>query len=85
MNRESLLKQKEKIEKQLAELDKLSRPRMLLDDEIHWNDLKAMVTNIMDDYEDQGYSKDEEHYIYECVMTTLYGPDVFKWINKNKS
>jgi hypothetical protein len=79
--RQELLKQKEKIEKQLIELDEYSRPQMLSDDELDWSNLKAMMINIMADYEDEGRALDPEYYIYECVMKTLYGPDVFKWIN----
>ena len=26
-------------------------------------------------------SKDAEHFIFETVMKTLYGPDIFDWIN----
>jgi hypothetical protein len=26
--------------------------------------------------------EDINHYAYEAAMTCLYGPDVFKWINK---
>lgn len=31
----------------------------------------------------EGYTpKDAEHYMFEEVMKTFYGPDVFDWINE---
>ena len=32
----------------------------------------------MDEYEPKNY----QHYIYEAAIEAVYGPDVWKWINK---
>ena len=33
--------------------------------------------------ETEGFVDDDSaHYIYEAAMIALYGPDIFKWINK---
>lgn len=33
-------------------------------------------------YENNRESKDARHYMFEEVMKTLYGPDIFYWINE---
>ena len=37
---------------------------------------------VMNDYERDGRSKDNGHYIYEEAMQAVYGDNVFEWINQ---
>lgn len=45
----------------------------------------AVLHKLLDDYMETLVENDEMrdgiNYIYECVMTTFYGRDVFDWIN----
>ena len=47
----------------------------------------AVLNNLLDNYMkslvDNEEMKDGVHWIYECVMTTFYGSDIFNWINKH--
>jgi len=46
-------------------------------------DLKAVAQEYLDDIKENGRpSKDSKNYIFESVMKTFYGPDIFSWINE---
>ncbi len=84
MNRkQQLLLQKEAIEKELAKISDIGniKPAMILNRD--YTKLENMVESVMKEIEEDDYNEDNDHYIYECVMETFYGPDVWKWINNN--
>ncbi len=65
----------------------MEKPKQLSEKEIDLSELKGICNEyidfINDDdnyYEDNDYS----HYIFEKTMTTIFGEDVFDWINKRQ-
>jgi hypothetical protein len=58
-------------------------PKQLEDEDVDLTKLRSITEEFL------GYLhvnnreiKDGTHYIYEEVMKTLYGPDIFYWINE---
>lgn len=85
MDKKELQKKKQELERDLKQvnqkLEKLSEPVMIQLGSIDLTSLIKILQNVMKDYKEEGRSKDDTHYIYESVMTTFYGPNVFDWIN----
>ena len=47
-----------------------------------FTNLRKMCQDYIDGLANDGYVDDDlDHYIFETAMTTLYGDDVWKWIN----
>jgi len=42
----------------------------------------ALAKDTIKDIDNGNFPKDMKHYIYEDVMTAIFGKDIFKWINK---
>lgn len=64
----------------------LSVPQPLEDSEIDLSSLKRTCVDHVNAINEQGEDNDDvEHYIYEEAMTTIFGPDIFTWINKKTS
>lgn len=48
-----------------------------------WNKLKNFVVSQVEEIsKPDGYSKDFEHYVFEEVMSTLYGKGFWDWFNE---
>ena len=48
-----------------------------------WKPVLKMAADHMKAIESNGREdEDFDHYLYEAAMTAIYGPNVFKWINK---
>lgn len=57
------------------------RPRPLTSIEIQ--NLIEVCDAHVEELDKNGYADDDSsHYIYEAAMTAIYGPNIFKWINK---
>jgi hypothetical protein len=51
---------------------------------IDWHELVELAKKNVDHVCEYGYEiKDIQHWAYECMMTTVFGDDVFKWVNDN--
>lgn len=66
------------------ELDRRSAPPdQLASEDINISSLSKQASEFLDSLQKNGCSpKDAEHYMFEGVMTTFYGPDIWDWINK---
>lgn len=59
-------------------------PKMIVDP--NWDGLMDYVEESLDQVSrGDGFPKDFEHWIYENVMETLYGTDIWAWLNSRKS
>jgi len=60
-----------------------SKPEMINDPD--FTQLKTEAQDIIDKILDGNYHSDNDdaHYMYETVMTTLFGNDFFDWFNEN--
>ena len=49
-----------------------------------WSKVLSMCDGYLKDLAERGREpRDFEHYLYEAVMTTCYGPNIFsEWVNK---
>ena len=64
------------------ELARRREPPLSLKDP-NLGDLKSEAQQYLYDIKENGRpSKDAKQFIFECVMKTFYGPDIFSWINK---
>ena len=45
--------------------------------------LHKLLDNYMESLVENNEMKDGQYWIYECVMNTFYGRDIFDWINKH--
>lgn len=62
---------------------KLSMPKQLGDDEIDLTSLRKICDRYMHEVVDGWVDSDTDHYIVEEALKTIYGPEVFDWINEN--
>jgi hypothetical protein len=62
------------------ELERRNKPPKQLE-EPDFTNLKQEADNYLIGVRDQRIPKDGEHYLFETLMKTLYGPDIFHWIN----
>jgi len=68
------------IERDKSKVCDLSRPQLIENPDL--TALKANCEAVMDEIEKEGYSdEDNPHYVYEVAMKTLYGDNVFDYIN----
>jgi len=49
---------------------------------IDWNDVMANAMAYLDEVEEGHTDTDTAHYIFESVMTAVFGEDVFRYVNK---
>lgn len=81
----SLEDRKKELELQLElvnkEIDKESIPKVK--DYIDWTPVINIAKEMIDEMSEGDYydCRDDEHFLYEAVMTSMYGDDVFEWIN----
>ena len=62
--------------------DTIERPDELSRPEIDIDPLRMICEDYMDAISTNKYVDDDlEHYIFECAMETLYGDDVWDYIN----
>ena len=62
--------------------DTIERPEELSKLEIDIDPLRMICEDYMDAVSTNKYVDDDlEHYIFECAMETLYGDDVWDYIN----
>lgn len=59
------------------------KPKMLVDSKIKLENLKSITNDYIDFVSSEEYHEDNDYkqYIYEEVMKTFYGKDIFKYIN----
>ena len=80
----SLKEQRIFLEDRLKEVDKKleekNRPKRK--GNINWEYLIKLCEAIIDDYDKKGYSKDAKYWVYERAMKTIYGENVFEWLNE---
>ena len=70
----------EELEETNKKINKLDAPKAKED--IDWRPLLDLCESFINDYENEGYSKDDEHWAYETAMEVIYGENVWGWINK---
>ncbi len=73
---------KEELEAELERRKEL-RPSLLPMNMFDLEKIKEICEAVMINYDEKGYCKDAEGYIYEATLKALYGDDVFDWINEN--
>jgi hypothetical protein len=73
----------EELKAELAKREKeKSKPKPI--ENIDFSNIKNMAIEEIDHIIKHGEnSKDIQQYMYEAVMNTVYGQDIFKFINKN--
>ena len=50
---------------------------------INWDNILQSLNEHLEEVRRSGNDcEDDVHYLYEGILTTVYGEDVFKWINK---
>lgn len=61
-------------------------PQPLSDKQIKENlfDLKERAVKLIDDIAHDEEREDAKHFMYEAVMTAVYGTSVWNWINKTR-
>lgn len=73
----------EQLEEELKrrkEGNKVPQPLPL--EQMNWQPLVAYVqSSVQEVAEEEGEPKDFEHWIFESVMETIYGKDIWKWWN----
>jgi len=61
-------------------------PYPLASEDVNIAKLSTQAREYLDDIHKHGRpSKDAEHYMFETVMITFYGSDVFDWIRKHNT
>jgi hypothetical protein len=67
-----------------AELDqRQAPPDPLASEDVNISELAKQASEYIEDVQRDGCpSKDAEHFIFESVMETFYGKDVWNWLNK---
>jgi hypothetical protein len=50
---------------------------------IEWNHLVEALNSYLEELSKGNYDDDDDHYIYERVLETVYGKDIWKFINKH--
>jgi hypothetical protein len=61
--------------------EKEAIPKVLND--INWTNVIRLAVSVKDQLIDQGmYDEDYDHYIFEEVMKSVFGPKYFDWHNK---
>jgi len=78
---------KKKRDEIIAEEEKAKIPEQLLDGDIEIMDLRVICSDYIDFLNnDDEYSEDNDysHYIFEKAMETLYGKEVWVWINNRR-
>ena len=73
---EDLLKE---IEKRKQEKKEQERPKILTDISLY--NLKKLAESYLNSVEAGQTREDDEHWFYEEVLETLYGKNIWKWIN----
>jgi len=69
----------EQLEK---ELEKRKKPKILNSEDINLSGLRKKAEEYVDSLFKNGHPpKDAEQYMFEEVMRTFYGKDIFLWIN----
>lgn len=53
-------------------------------EDVNISNLRTQAEEYIENVHKQGCPpKDAEHFIFEAVMTTFYGNDIWSWINKH--
>jgi len=67
-----------------VELDRRSAPpEQLASEDIDMSILSKQASEFLDSlHKNKCPPKGAEHYMFEGVMTTFYGPNIWDWINK---
>jgi len=71
----------------VEELERRKRIRNIvpsIKENIDWSKMIQLACQNIVVIHDDGYEiKDIEHWAYECLMKTVFGDDVFRWVNEN--
>lgn len=72
------------IEELEAEIKKRNEPPdPIASKHINLTKLQKQAAEYLQQIKEKGYTDDDsEHFIFEAVMETFYGTDIWKWINK---
>lgn len=72
------------MERRREEEKKNAKPIPLND--IDWNPILKYVKAEIDHINAFGYgTKDFKYYLRDKVFTSIYGPDIWKWLNSNSN
>ncbi len=72
---------KKELAKRKKKKEKEAIPKVLND--IDWTSVIRLAASVKDQMIDQGmYDEDYDHYIFEEVMKSVFGPKYFDWHNK---
>jgi hypothetical protein len=85
---EEYLKAKKIVENYEKQKQSLKKPVQLEDNQIDLKPLRKICQshiNFIDDDEDYHEDNDNDHYVYEIAMETIFGKDVFEFINKRRN
>jgi hypothetical protein len=76
--KEDAIKEEERIR---LDEEKKNTPKLIEEPDL--SSLQEMATNTVEYMNETGcYEKDIEQYMFESVMTTFYGKDIFNHLNK---
>lgn len=77
--RQNILQQLSKVEQ---EIEKESKPQ--IKDNIDWVPVKVFASSIINDIADGSYHEDDdnEQYLYETVIESIYGKEIWDWMNE---
>ena len=71
------------VELELPQSPVVTTPKQLLNPNL--TELRNVCQSRIDEVlEGNGSDSDTPHYIYETAMTTIFGADIFKWLNKRQ-
>ena len=65
----------------------MEKPKQLTEKEIDLTELRNVCQgyiDFIDNYNEYYEDNDNDHYIFEKAMTTIFGKDVFDWINQRQ-
>ena len=72
---------KKELAKRKKKKEKEAIPKVL--DNMDWSKVVGLADNVKDQMVERGmYDEDYDHYIFEEVMRTVFGPKYFDWHNK---
>lgn len=75
----------EELEEELERRKEAQNTRPQIKNDVKWAKVIVMAEDIVNRVASGDYHEDNDdaHYMWEEVMTALYGNDFFEWFNKN--
>jgi hypothetical protein len=72
----------EELEKEIEKRKKRKTARPKPKENPDFSNLVQECEDVLDEFEKNGYiDEDTDHYMYEAIMTRVYGESVWNWLN----